>query len=133
MSIRTEQIAASLRRAVQAVLSRGLHDPRIRGMITVTGVQVAPDLSEAYINVSVLPEKHETLTLHGLQHAARMIRGEVGKSVNLRRLPRIIFRLDESLKQQSRIAASLREADSKTPGMDDEAADQAAGRGDDLP
>lgn len=121
MSVRTEQVASTLRRAVQAVIARGLHDPRVRGMITITNVQVAPDLSEAYIDVSVLPEKHETLTLHGLQHASRMIRGEVAKAVSLRKLPRLLFRVDESIKQQARIAASLRDVRAEGDGEDDPA------------
>lgn len=111
MSVRTDQVASTLRRAVQAVISRGLHDPRVRGLITVTGVQVAPDLSEAYIDISVLPQKHESLTMHGLQHAARMIRSEVAKVVKLRKLPRLVFRLDESIKHQARIDAAIREAE----------------------
>lgn len=122
MSVRTHQVASTLRRAVQAVIARGLHDPRVRGLITVTNVQVAPDLSEAYIDVSVLPEKHETLTLHGLQHASRMIRSEVAKAVKLRKLPRLLFRVDETIKQQARIAASIRDGkvddDPESEGQD---------------
>ena len=77
MSIRTEQVASLIQRAVQAQLSRGLNDPRIRGMISVTKVTVSPDLSDATIYVSVMPDKHTNLTLCGLQHAAPHLQRQV--------------------------------------------------------
>lgn len=107
MGVRTEQIASTLQRQVQLVISRGLHDPRVRGLVSVTGVRVAPDFSEAYIDVSVLPASHAALTMHGLRHAAARIRAEVSRLVAMRRVPRLVFRLDESMKQQAEIEAAV--------------------------
>lgn len=101
MSRRVEQIAAELRRAVQQVLAKGLSDPRVRGMITVTGVTVSDDLRQATISVSVLPEEHQELTLHGLRAAARFVRREAGELVAMKRLPEFVFRLDHQLKRQA--------------------------------
>lgn len=83
-----------LRRAVQEVLGRGLSDPRVRGIVSVTKVTPTPDLDEALVSVTVLPGEHASLTVRGLRHAAPHIRAAVGPLVSLRRVPRLEFRLD---------------------------------------
>ncbi len=107
MSKRTDQIASLIRRAVQSRLSRGLNDPRVRGLISVTQVTVAADLSEAVILVSVMPAEHAQLTLRGLQHAAAHLRGELGRTVRLRRQPRLTFKLDDSMRQAAEAMAAI--------------------------
>ena len=102
--------ASVLRRAIQQVLSRGLNDPRVQGLVSVTRVQVSDDLSDATVSVSVMPAERAELTMHGLRHAARHIRTEVGRSVKMRRVPRFSFRLDESLKKEAQIIAAIDEA-----------------------
>ncbi len=110
MTKRTDQVASLIRRAVQTALSRGLHDPRIRGLISVTKVLVGEDLSQASVYVSVLPAEHAELTLHGLRHAASRIRAQLGRAVRLRHIPRLAFHLDDSIKMQARLDAALAEA-----------------------
>ena len=107
MSIRTEQLASTLRKAVQQVITRGLNDPRVRGLVSVTGVQVSPDLAEAYIDVSIFPREHSKLTMHGLKSSAGHIRSDVSNFTKLRRTPRLVFRLDESLKKQADVLAAI--------------------------
>jgi ribosome-binding factor A len=107
MTQRTEQIASVIRAAVQAVLSRGLNDPRVRGLISVTKVEVLPDLSEARVHVSVLPAEQAELTMHGLRGAAGYVQREIAPEVTAKRMPRLVFRLDESLKKQSEINAAI--------------------------
>ena len=107
MSRRTDQIASLIRRAVQSRLSRGLNDPRVRGMISVTRVTVAADLSEAVIVVSVMPAKHAQLTLRGLQSAATHLRGELGRTARLRHQPRLTFRLDDSMRHAAEAMAAI--------------------------
>jgi ribosome-binding factor A len=132
---RHEQLGAILREAIQARIDRGLADPRIAGMITVTGVKVAPDLKTATVMVSVMPHDKQDLTVHGLKSAARHIRREVGDEVSLARMPDLTFRLDKSLEKQAGVldaiarAAAEREAKEKAgPGVGEEP-DQAE-RGD---
>ncbi len=108
MTQRTEQIASVIRVAVQRVLTRGLNDPRVRGLISVTKVEVTPDLSDAKVHVSIHPEENSKLAMHGLQSAAGFIQGEIGKDVATRRMPRISFRLDESLKKQAVIESGIK-------------------------
>jgi ribosome-binding factor A len=110
MSLHTDQVASVLHRAVQQVITRGLNDPRVRGLISVTKVQVSGDLADATVSVSVMPAERAELTLHGLRHAARYIRTEVGRSVRMRRVPRLSFKLDASLKKEAQVIAAINEA-----------------------
>ncbi|MDX2132635.1 MAG: 30S ribosome-binding factor RbfA [Planctomycetota bacterium] len=104
----TEQLTAAIDRAVREVLARGLQDPRVSGLITVTEVRLSPDLREADIGVTVLPLEKEPLTLHGLQSAAAHIRREVGDLVHTRQMPVLRFRADHTVRKQ---AALLRDLD----------------------
>lgn len=108
MSRHLEQLTSAIDRGVREVISRGFSDPRISGLITVTSVRVMPDLSQAIVSVSVLPEEKQDLTVHGLESAAAYIRREVGDLVNARTMPVLTFKLDKSLKKE---AAILRELD----------------------
>lgn len=110
MTRRTDQLAASIRDAVQRVLDRGLQDPRVAGMITVTGVTLSPDLASANVAVSIYPVDKQTLTLHGLRSAAPHIRHEIADALGLRRTPDLNFRLDASLKKQAAVLDAIARA-----------------------
>ena len=107
MSVHGSQVASVIQRAMQRILARGLSDPRVRGLISVTDVKVSDDGAHATILVSVLPEHHAELTLHGLRHAAGHIRTLLGREVQVRRLPRLAFRLDKSIKKQAEVLTAL--------------------------
>jgi len=107
VSRRQEQLAADLQRAVQDAITRGLHDPRVRGLITVTEVRVSQDLREATILVSVLPAEAQELTLHGLISAAPHLRHALGESVRARNIPNLHFRADTSTKKQAGVLRAL--------------------------
>lgn len=117
MTRRVERIISTLQQSVQRVIARGLSDPRARGLITVTEVTVSDDLKSATIYVSVLPDKHQDLTLHALRHAARHIRRQTGELMALHQLPEFDFRLDTRLKQQAAVYDALAKAREVTPGM----------------
>lgn len=110
MTRRNQQFTAELTRAIQETLARGLQDPRISGLITVTGVKVTEDLHDATVSVSVLPEQKQELTVRGLQEAAPHIRHQVGELIDARRLPILNFRLDTSLKKEAAVIRALARA-----------------------
>ncbi len=118
MSHRVEKIESTLARAVQEVLRRGLNDPRARGLISVTSVDVSPDLHNAIVFVSILPEEHQDLTMHALRHASRHIRREAGELMAIRRLPELEFRLDLSLKKQAEVFEALSKVQKQRDGSD---------------
>ena len=121
MKRRTAMLASNIQRAVNEVLKRGTMDPRIRGMITVTGVDLTEDLKLATVKVTVFPEEHESLTMHGLKSATGRIRKETMKRVRTKEMPSMRFKLDEGLKAQNKVMELLVKA-----------REEAAARGVDL-
>lgn len=107
MSQRSQRISALLREAVQGVISKGLQDPRVRGLITVTKVTTADDLSQATIHVSIMPIEHADLTMHGLKAAAAHIRRQAGAKLTLSRVPQLLFKLDTTTARQSGVLDAI--------------------------
>ena len=93
---------------MQAELARGLNDPRVQGMVSITEVVLTPDLAEARVRVSVLPEDRASLTLSGLRAAAGFLRRRVMDETRIGRVPRIEFELDVRLKREAALDAALR-------------------------
>lgn len=110
MTRHQEQIDAVVQRAVQKVLGRGLNDPRIRGLVTVTRVSVSPDSSQARVWCSVLPAKNGASALHGLNAASGWIGRRVGDEVRMRRVPKLKFLLDESIKKEAKVLGAIQDA-----------------------
>ena len=110
MTQRTEQVASTLKRAVQDVLARGLADPRLKGLITITRVEVTGDLANATVYCTVMPQKQEDLTIHGLTSASTWIRRQVADHVRFRRMPQFSFKVDEQYHRQQEVLASIAEA-----------------------
>jgi ribosome-binding factor A len=119
VSRRSDQIAAAVRDAVQAVIDRGLQDPRVSGLITVTGVRVSEDLRSATIAVSVYPAEKQDLTMHGLQAAARHVRHQISDALRLRRTPELLFRLDTTAKKQAETLDAIARAVASRPPQPD--------------
>ena len=121
MSHRIAQLESTLMRTLSQVLQREISDPRIEGMISITQVKVAPDLSEAYVSVSILPAEKQTKALHGLRHATKHIQSQVRRQLpSLRHVPHIQFRLDESLKKQAEVLGAINKAMERTGPEDKE-------------
>jgi ribosome-binding factor A len=95
---------------VQTEITRGLNDPRVQGMVSITAVDVTPDLAEARLKVSVLPEERASLTLSGLRAAAGFLRRRVMDETRIGRVPRLLFDLDAGLKRESALEAAIRAA-----------------------
>ena len=119
-SIRAKQLASVIRREVERVLAKGLNDPRVRGLVTITGVDLTADLKRAEIRVSVLPETHEDLTMHGLRAATRHIRREAMGRVHSKEMPRLTFKLDRGLKRQREVFEALARAREELPADPDD-------------
>ena len=85
-----------------------LQDPRIQD-VTVTGVEVAPDMRQAKVYVSVMGnESKQNLSLRGLQSAAGYLQSKVAKRIDTRYTPRLQFVLDQGVKKQIEVSQILR-------------------------
>lgn len=118
MTIRQRQIESVLKRSISETISRRLADPRIVGMVSITRIEVSPDMREAKVYVSVLPAKYTSRTVHGLRDAAGRIQHLVGKSLSGRTMPRLRFELDDTLKKQAVVFDAIRR------GLDSSAVDR---------
>ena len=105
-------------RAVVAEGVRELKDPRI-GLVTVTGVRVAPDLREATVFVSVLGgERKRRATLAGLQSAHGVLQTRINRELTLRRTPHLTFEYDDSVERGVRMSALIDELARDLPDDD---------------
>ena len=105
---RTRKVESQLKEIVSEEVA-ALSDPRIRGLTTVTGVRVSPDLSTATVFYSVLSGEDLEGAGEGLQSAAGRIQGAISAQTRLRRTPRLRFEPDPVVENVSRIDAALRE------------------------
>ena len=104
---RPDRLAEAIREEVARFLNEKVKDPRITGMVTVTGVEVTRDLRTAKVFVSVLGEGDRGRVFEGLDSLAGHLRARLGKSLGLRSAPEILFRHDESVARAARIDALL--------------------------
>ncbi|MBS3984504.1 MAG: 30S ribosome-binding factor RbfA [Selenomonadales bacterium] len=105
---RRERIKTLLKEAISDIL-REMKDPRI-GFASITSVELSGDLRHLKVFVSVLgTEEEKSETEKALESASGYIRSEVGRRVELRFTPEIIFRLDDSLAHGAHINKLLKD------------------------
>ena len=110
MSIRIERIGEQVRGELSRLLRDEVSDPRV-GMLSLTRVEVAPDLSTAAVFWSPLGPKAADVEqmAEGLMSAAGFLRRRLAKELSLRRTPELRFRHDPSLELGAETLALLRE------------------------
>jgi ribosome-binding factor A len=117
---RPDRVAEAIREEVATFLAEDVKDPRVQGLVTVTGVDVTRDLRHAKIFVSVLGSDVErAATYEGLASVASHLRSRVGRALRLRLAPEIVFKEDQSVAHAARIEsllAGLREEPAAPPG-----------------
>ena len=117
---RSERVADGIREEVATFLAEDAKDPRIVGLVTVTGVDVTRDLRHAKVFVSIMGSDVERqATLEGLDSAAGHLRSRIGRALRLRVAPEITFRYDESIARAAKIEALLAELRDPPPTGDD--------------
>ncbi|HEY5489136.1 MAG TPA: 30S ribosome-binding factor RbfA [Candidatus Limnocylindrales bacterium] len=106
MSERTARLDELLREEISQVVRREVDDPRI-GFVTITEVEVMPDLRHANVWVSVIGSPAERKqTLRALSHAMPFVRGRLGK-LRLKRIPDLHIKEDDSSERGTRVLAIL--------------------------
>jgi ribosome-binding factor A len=107
-SRRSDRVAEAIREEVANFLTEGVKDPRVVGLVTVTGVEVTRDLRHAKVFVSVIGSDTErAATFEGLDSLAAHLRSRVGRALRLRVAPEIAFRADDSIARAARIETLL--------------------------
>ena len=105
---RPDRVAEAIREEVATFLGEGVKDPRVTGLVTVTGVEVSRDLRRAKIFVSIMgTDAERKATVEGLASVAGHLRGRLGRALRLRVAPELDFVLDASIERAARIDTLL--------------------------
>jgi ribosome-binding factor A len=113
---RPDRVAEAIRVEVATFLSQDVKDPRVVGLVTVTGVDVSRDLRVATVYVSIYgSEAERAATTDGLASVASHLRARIGRALRLRLAPEILFKPDESIARAARIESLLSQL-KDTPG-----------------
>lgn len=118
---RTDRISAEVMREVERIIREDVSDPRTDCMFSVTHVDVTRDLRYAKVYVSIYEEEKREPMMKALHSAAGFIRHNVGRRVQLRYTPELLFELDTTIEYGVHIASLLNQV-RKTEGSqsDDE-------------
>lgn len=105
-SNRLERVNSEIQKEVALIINNELRDPQITSMIGVSEVDVAPDLANAKVYLSVYGGDAQD-TLNRIKGAGSFIRGRLAKKIRLRIIPRLDFHLDNSQVYGQKIDALL--------------------------
>jgi ribosome-binding factor A len=124
MSRRTERVNERIRQELAEAIPHLKH-PEI-GFVTITGVDVSPDLTVADVQVSVLPTREHDKperSMHALEQSRGFLQSKVGDALKTRETPELRFHLDESAARAARVGNLIRQArdsdpDHQAPGQE---------------
>jgi ribosome-binding factor A len=113
---RQKQISNLVQKELGDLLEKRVSDPRL-DFVTITAVEVSPNLRQAHIYVSTL--ENQQAAMEGFDHAASFLRRELASRLALRYVPELVFHLDTSLQRGERIFQLLEEIEDtqEEPGL----------------
>jgi len=105
-----ERVREQLQHEIVTVIARGMRDPRIPPVITVTEVKLAQDTRDATVYVSVFgEEKEQAAAVEALNSAAAYIQRVVSTRIVIKYFPHLLFKLDNSIERSRHINDLLNE------------------------
>jgi ribosome-binding factor A len=107
---RAARLADQIQRDLAGLIRSEVKDPRV-GLMTVTAVEVSPDLSYARVFVTTLADTiSKEDVIQGLQHAAGFLRSRLSHTLTLRQVPELRFTYDESVERGLRLSKLIDDA-----------------------
>jgi len=106
---RPQKLGDLIQREVSDLIRLELRDPRV-GMITITSVDVSPDLSHARLFFTMLEKDKLEDTLHGLKRSAGFLRSQLARRITMYTTPELRFEYDESVERGDRLSRLIDEA-----------------------
>jgi ribosome-binding factor A len=117
MSRRTDRLGGLFRSELADLIRSELRDPRIAGMISITRVDVSPDLENAKVYVSVLADEAEQASaMAALRHAAPFLRRQLLARVHIRKVPHLEFAEDHTIEEGARMLDLMRQVAAEREG-----------------
>ncbi|SFI52407.1 ribosome-binding factor A [Paenibacillus sp. UNC496MF] len=112
--VRVGRVGEQIKKELSTIIQTELKDPRI-GFITVTGVEITNDLSQARVYLSVLgSDEQKEETLKALARSTGFLRSELGKRIRFRHTPELLFKFDSSIEYGSRIESLLHDINDRS-------------------
>lgn len=111
---RQKKIAGVIQEDIVDILQRAAKDGGLQGtLISVTKVKVTTDLSIAKVYISIFPNKQATELMEGIKSNQPLIKHELAQRTRnqLRRVPELLFYLDDSIEYMDNIEKSLKGKD----------------------
>ncbi|MCG8380780.1 MAG: 30S ribosome-binding factor RbfA [Gammaproteobacteria bacterium] len=109
-SSRTYRVADQIQRELADILRKGVKDPRLPEMVTISDVSVSRDLSVATIYFTLVDEERRQDADFVLNRAAGFIRTELSRRIQLRSVPQLRFRYDDSIEKGEHIESLIQSA-----------------------
>lgn len=103
---RTDRVADQMQRALADIIRLHVNDPRFK-RITITGVDVSPDMNTANVFFSLQKPEELADTTKALSKAAGFFRSQLAGALDLRITPKLKFIYDASIDEGNKIAALL--------------------------
>jgi ribosome-binding factor A len=100
---RPQRLGDLIQREVAELIRLEVRDPRI-GMLTITSVDVSPDLSHAKVFFTMLEKGKLEDTLHGLKRSAGFLRSQLARRIKMYTTPELRFEYDESVERGDHIS-----------------------------
>ena len=124
---RTSRLNGEYQKEISAIIRR-MKDrtPDLKGLISVTEADVAPDLKTAYVYVSIygVNEEEAKTSLKALQNAAGYIRHELAQVMRMRTVPALTFRTDSSMSYGSKMDELFKSITYSTPETSEDGEEQ---------
>jgi len=107
---RTDRVAELIQRELAMLIQQEVRDPKL-GLVTLTAVKVASDMSFAKVYVTQLDDSKPIAdTLKVLNKLVKFFRFRLANSIQLRVIPQLKFVYDASISEGNRLAGLIDEA-----------------------
>jgi ribosome-binding factor A len=117
---RQEKVARVVKEAVSDAITHHLSDPRIEGFVSVTRVEMSPDLRNANIYLSIFgrDQASQNKTFMAITHAKSRIQAMVGGQLHSKFCPVLHIYMDEKFKKTLETMEIIDKAVSELPDRD---------------
>lgn len=116
---RIDRISQETHRAIDAIIRDELNDPRIGGTWSIVRCEVTRDLRYCKVHISILEPEYRKGMMEALTKAAGFVRRELGRKIDLRYVPEILFELDTNIEYAAKINQMLKESEKHDEPSDD--------------
>ncbi len=111
---RIERLSSLLHHEITLIIQNEIKDPRVEGINSITQIKMAADLKSALVFISSMAEEDKKPgVIEGLNSCSHYIRKRLGKILSLKYIPRIHFKLDDSIEKGVSFYFKLKEMEEK--------------------